>query len=89
MTAGYLGSKGVKFASELPAQRQAADKELGELKQKQDGFEVSQFGVQMNDLIHDALRSLDDLDAKRSAASALAITHRKRLATTPKSSTDC
>src|SRR3989338_5767219 len=33
MTAGFLGSNGVKFANELPAQRGETDKKAGELKQ--------------------------------------------------------
>jgi len=32
MTAGYLGSKGSKFASELPKQRKQTDQKLLELK---------------------------------------------------------
>ncbi len=32
MTAGFMASKGVKFADELPAQRQDTDKRKGDLK---------------------------------------------------------
>ena len=73
MTAGFLGSKGVKFAGELPAQRTEADKKLAELKLMLGGQDVSVFGASMENLIHDALRSVDELNAKRNAASAQAI----------------
>jgi methyl-accepting chemotaxis protein len=74
MTAGFLGSKGVKFASELPAQRKEADKKFAELKQKLNGMEVSQFGASMKNLIFDAMKSLDELEARRNAISAQAMT---------------
>ena len=44
MTAGYLGSQGAKFASELPAQRSQTDKQIDELKTFVTGFESSSFG---------------------------------------------
>jgi len=74
MTAGFLGSNGVKFAGELTSQRHEADKKLGELKQKLNGLDVNRFGASIKNLIHDASRSLDGLDAKRNAVSAQAIT---------------
>ena len=74
MTAGFLGSKGVKFASEVPAQRKETDKKIAELKQQLGGLEVNRFGAPMKNLISDAMKSLDELEPKRNAVTAQAIT---------------
>lgn len=74
MTAGFLNSKGVKFASELPVQRNETDKKNEELKQKINGLDLGQFGVSMKATISDATNSLEELAAKRNAVSAQAIT---------------
>ena len=74
MTAGFLNSKGVKFASELPIQRNEADKKNEDLKKMLNGLDLSQFGTAMKNTISDATKSLDELVAKRNAVSAQAMT---------------
>lgn len=80
MTAGFLGSKGARFASELPAQRKEADKNLVELKAMLGSLDVNTFGASIKNMTHDALRSIDGLDAKRDAASAQTIASREAFA---------
>ena len=73
MTAGFLNSNGVKFANELPAQRNAADKKIGKLKQEVSDLDLDEFGAAMKNSILDATKSLDELGAKRNAVSGQAI----------------
>ncbi|MBI5439553.1 MAG: nitrate- and nitrite sensing domain-containing protein, partial [Nitrosomonadales bacterium] len=73
MTAGFLGSQGVKFASELPAQRSETDKKTGELKQALTAFNTDQFDPSLKNLLNEAWENIDGLGAKRNAVSALSI----------------
>ena len=67
MTAGFLGSNGVKFAVELPVQRGETDKKTGELKQALAGFNSDQFGASLKNSLSEVLKNIDELGAKRSA----------------------
>jgi methyl-accepting chemotaxis protein len=73
MTAGFLGSQGVKFASELPAQRTATDKKVGELKQVLANFNADQFGPFLRNSLSEVLKNIDELNTKRGAVSAQTI----------------
>lgn len=44
MTAGFLGSKGRKFSSELPAQRRTTDERISQLQDFLKSFQTDQFG---------------------------------------------
>ena len=56
MTAGFLGSKGVKFTSELPAQRNETDKKLVEVRLALAGLDAGEFGASMKNMIHEACK---------------------------------
>jgi len=73
MTAGFLNSNGVKFANELPAQRNTSDRKIGELKKEVSDLYLDEFGADMKNSILDATKGLEELDAKRNAVSAQAI----------------
>ena len=73
MTAGFLGSNGVKFANELPAQRGETDKKAGELKQALNVFDAELFGAPMKNSLSGVLKNIDELGAKRNAVSAMGI----------------
>ncbi|HLP97878.1 MAG TPA: nitrate- and nitrite sensing domain-containing protein, partial [Sideroxyarcus sp.] len=72
MTAGFLGSQGVKFANELPVQRKETDNKFVELKQALAGSDTRQLGA-LAKLLDEVLVNVDGLSAKRSAVSALTI----------------
>jgi len=71
MSAGFLGSKGLKFAQELPAQRDLSDQRLADWRSAR-----AAFGTAENDLraaLDQAAVRLSELGEKRKAVSALAI----------------
>jgi len=74
MTAGYLGSKGAKFASEIQVQRMETDKKNDALKKMANSLDMSQFDAAMRNAIADAIKSTGGIEAKRSAVTAQAIT---------------
>jgi methyl-accepting chemotaxis protein len=73
MTAGFLGSQGVKFSSELPTQRAVTDKKIGDFKQELFSFNADQFGAQLKNSLGEVSKNIEGLGAKRSAVSALGI----------------
>jgi len=70
MTAGFLGSKGTKFAQELPQQRQQTEKKAEILHEFLVGFDASSVSKKFNVALDDALNRLDQIDQKRSAVDA-------------------
>ena len=74
MTAGFLGSKGVKFASELPAQRIETDKKIASLKQALAAFDATRFSASLKSQLDEVMRNAGEVGAKREAVSALNIT---------------
>ena len=72
-TAGFIGSKGVKFASELPAQRLKVDEKAAELNSYLDNFDAKNFGAQFSNKLNRALSGLSGIKSKRVAVSALNI----------------
>jgi methyl-accepting chemotaxis protein len=73
MTAGFLSSKGVSFANELPAQRNETDKRNGELQKALAAFDATQFDVHLKEALDEALRSMAEIGAKRNAVTGLGI----------------
>jgi len=73
MTAGFLGSQGVKFASELPAQRGETDKKAAELKQALANFEAGLFDLSLKNSLDEVTRDMSEIGAKRTAVTAQAI----------------
>ena len=64
-TAGFLGSKGAKFSSELKAQRVETDKKKKELKAYTDTFDPSIYGTQFKSAYGDIFTMLDKMDGVR------------------------
>ncbi|MDD5241887.1 MAG: methyl-accepting chemotaxis protein [Sulfuricella sp.] len=73
MSAGFISSKGAKFADELPAQRKNSDKKIGELRDTLKDFDPALYDNKLKTAIDNALGSLAEIGAKRTATSALAI----------------
>lgn len=70
MSAGFLLSKGQKFSSELPTQRQLTDKRASELKSFLSGFNATKFGTLQASL--DAVTAeLGKLEAMRGSITSL------------------
>ena len=49
MSAGYLGSKGKKFADKLPSQRALTDNRIKELKKFLNGFDFSDYSPEIKE----------------------------------------
>jgi methyl-accepting chemotaxis protein len=73
MSSGFIGSQGVKFAAELPAQRMETDKRLREYHDALASFDASPYGQDLATLMSAAEHSLGDLNGKRDAVSGLKI----------------
>jgi len=73
MSAGFIGSKGANFASELPRQREASDKRRQELMNALAGFDAAHFGTPFAGLLATGKQQLDGLTEKRQAVTALSI----------------
>ncbi|VAX07974.1 Methyl-accepting chemotaxis protein, partial [hydrothermal vent metagenome] len=72
-TAGFLGSKGKKFVTELPAQRRSTDQKRAELRAFLKEFDANAYGNEFASRLNDATSRLSQLEGKRSAVSALSI----------------
>ncbi len=72
-TAGFIGSKGVKFAKELPAQRAVTDNRGAALRKFLENFKAYEFGSEFEETMGSALNLLDMIKSKRDAVSALKI----------------
>ncbi|MBF0369311.1 MAG: nitrate- and nitrite sensing domain-containing protein [Magnetococcales bacterium] len=73
MTAGFLGSKGKKFRSELPKQRGETNKRGGILKEYLETFDARSFGQELSSPLADALSRLEGLDDIRRKVDGLNI----------------
>jgi methyl-accepting chemotaxis protein len=71
MTAGFIGSQGAKFSSELPTQRSVTDKMASELGQALTTIDTSQFDQSLKTALDDALHDMSEIGAKRDAITAL------------------
>jgi len=79
MTAGYIGSKGAQFASEIKDQRKNTDFRLDELKSFLSSS-LTDLPVEMKSELNEAIRQLDDLNSVRSQVDSFNITLGKALA---------
>lgn len=73
MSAGYMGSKGKNFTSELPAQRRSTDSRLVKYNQFLQDFDKSAYGDDFNADLAGLQRSLGDLSDIRSSTASLSI----------------
>jgi methyl-accepting chemotaxis protein len=72
-TAGFLGSAGQKFASELRTQRGHTDGARQELKDFLAGFDASGYGESFGKALANAVGRLDKLETKRNGISSLSV----------------
>ena len=70
MTAGYLGSKGKKFADKLPIQRQNADHRIEQLKDFLLTFDIKLYGKNFENNLNSALQNISRFSEIRAKVSA-------------------
>lgn len=73
MSAGFIGSKGANFASELSVQRAEVDKSRSVFEKQLNGFAASTFGKKLSSNLNEASKQLGELSPKRQAVSAFGI----------------
>ena len=73
MSAGFLGSKGAKFASELPEQRKASDSAIERLKGDLGSFDRVHNAASLVGLIDSAAASLDRIGELRGRVTSLSV----------------
>ncbi|MEE8576371.1 MAG: nitrate- and nitrite sensing domain-containing protein [candidate division Zixibacteria bacterium] len=73
MTAGFLGSKGTKFSSELPNQRRSTDEKHAKLEQFLKEFDVDQFGSDFSGSLSGAMTTLGRMPTIRNQVSSQTI----------------
>jgi methyl-accepting chemotaxis protein len=73
MSAGFLGSKGGNFATELPTQRLSTDQSQKELLRALGEFDAKHFGPLLASQLEEASKGLAGLTEKRQTITALAI----------------
>jgi len=69
MTAGFMGSKGTQFASELPLQRIKTDDRTEQLKDFISNFDSNKVGKAFKALLDSAMSDLNDISSRRNAIS--------------------
>jgi methyl-accepting chemotaxis protein len=72
-SAGFVGSRGKKFKTILPKQRELTDKRLKEFKQTLKNINLNQFDKTLKNRIQDALNTLSRLNYIREKVSNLSI----------------
>ena len=70
MTAGYLSSKGQKFAKELPLQRETTSQREAEYRSFLESFNVTAHDETLRTALSEVNKSLGQLHAKRDASQA-------------------
>jgi len=73
MTAGFLGSKGAKFGSELKGQRRAVDEKADALKAYLTDFDLSAMSKHFKSGLEKSLERLKQIDQKRAAVDGQSI----------------
>ncbi|MEQ1530852.1 MAG: nitrate- and nitrite sensing domain-containing protein, partial [Methylococcales bacterium] len=71
MSTSFIGSKGSKFASELPLQRVKTDKMLEMLQARLNSFDPGSYRGELKTVLGVAMNNLGELSAKRNIISAL------------------
>ncbi len=80
MTAGFLGSKGKKFSSEIPGQRKLVDGRLDELQAAEKGLETSALPQKFVRATNEADRILADLSSMRRKVSSRNVATKEAIA---------
>ena len=73
MSAGFLGSKGANFATELPQQHAVTDKRRQELAAALGAFNTEHFGADFAGLVANGNRMLEEIAAMRRAVTAQSV----------------
>ena len=73
MTAGFLGSNGNKFKTELPTQRLAVDEKLNELNSFLNTFNKDAYSLEFLENLNNSLKKLQDLNTTRNGVDTLSI----------------
>ena len=73
MTAGFLGSNGEKFKSELPTQRVVVDEKLKELNAFLNTFNKDVYSLEFSQNLNNGLEKFQDLTTTRNGVSNLSI----------------
>ncbi len=73
MTAGFLGSKGEKFKTELPNQRVLTDEKISELNSYLSSFDKNSYSEDFLENLNSGLKKLEDINNIRSNVSNLSI----------------
>lgn len=71
MTAGFIGSKGKKFADSIIGQRKLTDNKIQLFGQFLDDFNADSMGTEFSQNLDEALSRLDEIEQKRTAISNL------------------
>jgi methyl-accepting chemotaxis protein len=79
MTAGFIGSKGKKFISELPQQRLQTDQKYSELANFLTDFNVQNYSSQLGSQLSQSQKLLDQIKPIRQQVSSLSITGKKAI----------
>ena len=73
MTAGFIGSKGEKFKTELPAQRTNVDAKLKELNSFLSTFNKDEYGMEFSENLNSGIKKLEALTTTRNGVSNLSL----------------
>ncbi|MBF0284498.1 MAG: nitrate- and nitrite sensing domain-containing protein [Magnetococcales bacterium] len=74
MTAGFLGSKGEKFKTELPRQRsEETDKKIAALRERLRGFDASYYGAEFSAKLKVSVKGLEEVAAIRKPVDDLSV----------------
>ena len=73
MTAGFLGSNGDKFKTELPTQRLAVNDKLNELNSFLNTFTKDAYSLEFLENLNNSLKKLQDLNTTRNGVDTLSI----------------
>ncbi|WP_368031120.1 nitrate- and nitrite sensing domain-containing protein [Arcobacter sp. s6] len=73
MTAGFLGSSGEKFKTELPSQRLNVDERLKELNNFLSVFDKNKYSSEFLEYLSNGLKKLEDLSSTRNGVSSLSL----------------
>ncbi len=73
MTAGFIGSKGEKFKTELPTQRTNVDAKLKELNSFLSTFNKDEYGMEFSENLNSGIKKLEALSTTRNGVSNLSL----------------
>lgn len=80
MTGGYLGSQGVRFKAELPAQRRETDAKLAKFEQYLQTFDPARHGSDFKVVFDVAISNLRAVKDKRQSVDSFSITGAEAIA---------